>query len=141
MAEKSQYQTRQRLELVEYMRNHCDGWLCSRDIIDEPSLDIGEATVYRILNRLAEEGIIEKKSSENGRGALYRYCGTADCHGHIHLRCLVCDHTICLHSHELQQAEQVIGSELGFSVDESRSTLYGICSGCKKAGAEKGDSK
>jgi len=137
MSEKLQYQTRQRTELLDYMRNRSNDWLSSRELITEPSLSIGEATVYRILSKLTEEGLIEKKPSENGRGAVYRYCGTSSCHGHIHLRCIVCDNTICLHSNALEKAEQDIGSELGFSVDESRSTLFGICRGCKHAGGSK----
>ena len=133
MSEKTLYHTRQRSALLEYLKSKKDGWVSSREIIEEPSLEIGEATVYRMLTKLAEEGILEKKPAENGRGALYRYSGTADCHGHMHLRCLVCDNTFCLHSEELEKAEQDIGSKLGFSVDESKTTLYGVCSSCKHA--------
>lgn len=133
MSEKSLYHTRQRSALLEYLRSNKSGWVSSREIIEEPALDIGEATVYRMLTRLAEEGLLEKKPAENGRGSLYRYSGTADCHGHMHLRCLVCDNTFCLHSEELEKAERDIGSKLGFSVDESKTTLYGVCSSCRRA--------
>ena len=133
MSEKSLYHTRQRSALLEYLQKSRTGWFSSRDIIDEPSLDLGEATVYRMLSKLTDEGVLEKKAAENGRGSLYRFSGTADCHGHMHLRCLVCDNTFCLHSEELERAEQDIGSKLGFSVDESKTTLYGVCSSCKHA--------
>ena len=133
MSEKSLYHTKQRSALLEYLRSNRNGWVSSREIIEEPSLDIGEATVYRMLTRLTEEGLLEKKPAENGRGARYRCSETADCRGHMHLRCLVCDNTFCLHSDELEKAEQDIGSKLGFSVDESKTTLYGVCSSCKHA--------
>ena len=133
MSEKSQYHTRQRTLLLEYLTTTKKGWFSSRDIIDEPSLDLGEATVYRMLSKLTEEGLLEKKPADNGHGALYRCSETVDCHGHVHLRCLVCDNTFCLHSEELEKAEQDIGSKLGFSVDESKTTLYGVCSSCKHA--------
>lgn len=134
MPEKNQYQTRQRTELTEYMRRRGGEWISSRVIINDPSIGLGEATVYRILARLAEDGILEKKPSESGHGSLYRYSATSECRGHIHLRCLKCDSTICLHSDELLSAEQQIGSSLGFSVDESKSTLFGICRQCKNNG-------
>lgn len=131
MAEKGQYQTRQRAELIDFLQERSGEWISARDIIDCPEVKLGEATVYRMLTRLAEEGILEKRASESGRGALYRICSTTHCKGHLHLRCLVCDNTICLHSEALHRAEEDIGSRLGFSIDESRSTLYGVCSECK----------
>ncbi len=133
MSDKSQYHTRQRSLLIDFLQKTKSSWFSSREIIEEPSLDIGEATVYRILSKLTEEGLLEKKPAENGRGSLYRYSGTADCHGHMHLRCLVCDNTFCLHSDELEKAERDIGSKLGFSVDESKTTLYGVCCDCRRS--------
>ncbi len=137
MSEKKQYNTRQRAELIDYFRSESERWLSSRDIISDPKLDLSEATVYRMLTKLTEEGLIEKKPSENGRGAVYRFCGTADCHGHLHLRCLVCDSTICLQSNESRQIERSIGSEFDFSVDEERSTIYGVCRECKTSGGSR----
>ena len=50
----------------------------------------------------------------------------------MHLRCLHCNNTICADSDLLESVEQSLQSRLGFSVDDSHTTLYGVCGECRR---------
>ena len=87
-------------------------------------------TIYRVLDRLVEEGLIHKIVNVNG---VVNYAACATCshnhqhqHQHIHFSCRVC--------HELTCLNQVIPSfdlPIGFSKEETFFTVSGICNHCQ----------
>ena len=87
-------------------------------------------TIYRVLDRLVEEGLIHKIVNVNG---VVNYAACATCshnhqhqHQHIHFSCRVC--------HELTCLNQVIPSfdlPTGFSKEETFFTVSGICNHCQ----------
>jgi Fur family ferric uptake transcriptional regulator len=84
-------------------------------------------TIYRVLDRLVEEGLIHKIVNVNG---VVNYAACATCshnhqHQHIHFSCRVCNELTCLN--------QVIPSfdlPTGFSKEETFFTVSGICNNC-----------
>jgi Fur family ferric uptake transcriptional regulator len=85
-------------------------------------------TIYRVLDRLVEEGLIHKIVNVNG---VVNYAACATCshnhqHQHIHFSCRVCNELTCLN--------QVIPSfdlPTGFSKEETFFTVSGICNHCQ----------
>ena len=87
-------------------------------------------TIYRVLDRLVEEGLIHKIVNVNG---VVNYAACANCshnhqhqHQHIHFSCRVCNELTCLN--------QVIPSfdlPTGFSKEETFFTVSGICNHCQ----------
>lgn len=72
----------------------------SQDILeDRVKGQMDRVTIYRVLNRFCEDGIVHKFMSDEGKYyyALCRGC-TKDhhSHDHIHFRCLNCDKVECL---------------------------------------------
>lgn len=85
------------------------------------------STVYRNLERLAEDGLIEKESSPDG---IFRYSGREG-HGH-YLVCTQCHQRIRLHECPLLAIEEQLEEETGYSIDRHQLTLYGKCPVCRK---------
>ena len=72
----------------------------SQDILeDRVKGQMDRVTIYRVLNRFCEDGIVHKFMSDEGKFyyALCKSC-TKDhhAHNHIHFRCLNCDKVECL---------------------------------------------
>ena len=84
------------------------------------------STVYRNLERFAEDGLVEKETSPDG---VFRYAGKDD-HGH-YLVCTQCHNRVRLHECPLSAMEEKLEEETGFSIDRHQLTRYGICPACK----------
>jgi Fur family ferric uptake transcriptional regulator len=90
--------------------------------------NVGLATVYRNLGRLAEDGEIDSIRRPNGELA-YRACG----HGHHHhLICRECGKVVELHDCAIADWSRRIGAEHGFSGIEHQAELLGTCADCSR---------
>lgn len=88
--------------------------------------NVGLATVYRNLTRLAESGEIDAIRRPSGETA-YRACG--DGHHH-HLICRGCGRVVELHDCSLAEWGRRIGAEHGFEAVEHQAELTGVCRDC-----------
>ena len=122
----SQYKTRQRDEILRFFMEHQDGCFSAKDVYKQ--VNAGEATVFRTLNALAQEGILNKFTGDGG--AYYQYNRENACTDHIHLKCERCGrliHMDCTFIHELIRH---FCSEHGFTVDCGKTVIYGLCGDC-----------
>ena len=85
------------------------------------------STVYRNLERFADDGLIDKEISPDG---VFRY-SSQEGHGH-YLVCTQCHRKIRLHECPLSAIEEQLEEETGYSIDRPQLTLYGKCPICKK---------
>ena len=85
------------------------------------------STVYRNLERFADDGLIDKEISPDG---VFRY-SSREGHGH-YLVCTQCHRKIRLHECPLSAIEEQLEEETGYSIDRHQLTLYGKCPICKK---------
>lgn len=89
--------------------------------------DVGLATVYRNLARLADEGQIDAIRRPNGETA-YRACGSGH---HHHLTCRECGLVVELHDCTLAEWSRRIAAEHGFDAVEHQAELFGVCAACR----------
>lgn len=90
-------------------------------------------TIYRVLDRLLDDGLIHKIVNVNG---VVNYAACSSCnhdhehdHEHIHFSCRICGELTCL--------DQVIPSFAlpnGFRAEETFFTISGICGNCQDTG-------
>lgn len=96
-------------------------------------------TIYRVLDRLSEEGLIHKIVNVNGV-VNYAACNTCShtngekgeqtdshSHEHIHFSCRVCESLTCL-----DQTIPTFQLPAGFSSEETFFTVSGVCNNCKE---------
>jgi Fe2+ or Zn2+ uptake regulation protein len=73
--------------------------LCYEDFEKKLSGTMDKATIYRILQRFCDDGMVHKISGENGRTyyALCQHC-SAESHSdnHLHFHCLKCETILCI---------------------------------------------
>lgn len=95
--------------------------------IVESGEKVSLATVYRILQSLAGQGLVDAVYDEQGQ-ALYRMCTTQ--RHHHHLRCRSCGTAEELEADQVEKWAEQIGSRYGFTEIEHRVELSGLCPRC-----------
>jgi Fur family ferric uptake transcriptional regulator len=88
-----------------------------------------EATVYRTLEFLARQGLALASQVGSGRLA-YEGAGR----NHHHLVCRACGHTIEVAYSELENIYRQFRERIGFQVDPSPVTFFGLCTACSGTG-------
>ena len=129
--DRNNYNTKQRDEIVEFFSRHKGSCFTAKDIIISGEVSVGEATVYRTLTKLANQGVL-KRFSGDGSGACYQLMDEHKCSTHFHLKCDRCQKLIHMDCSFMTEMQQHIESSHGFTVDIGRTIIYGLCSECQK---------
>ena len=135
MRQIKSYKTKQKAEILAYMRKNLGSHLTAAQIaahLREGGSGVGLTTVYRQLEQLVQAGEVQKYQLEGQNAACFEYIGaeeSGDSHG-FHFKCDVCGELIHFQCKELQHAHQHMLADHGFSIDEVRTVFYGRCDRC-----------
>jgi len=88
---------------------------------------VGLTTVYRHLQLLADEGIIDALQAADGE-TVYRHC-RSDGHHH-HIVCRRCGTSAEVEGPEVEQWAEVVAQRLGYSEVTHTVEIFGVCSNC-----------
>lgn len=87
------------------------------------SMDIGLATVYRVLTQFEQAGILARRHFETGKAVFELNEGTH----HDHLVCLDCGRVEEFFDAKIEDRQHKIAQEKGFSLQDHALSLYGQC--------------
>lgn len=137
MTMKPKYKTKQREELLAYLKTVPGVHFTAADVCEyfkELGKPIGQATVYRQLESLVDEGIINKYNIDAGSPACFEYVEEKEHGGKVcfHAKCAQCGKLIHLHCEEILAIGSHLEEEHGFLLDPKRTVFYGICEECGK---------
>ena len=94
---------------------------------------IGRTTIYRHLDKLAENGVLRRYTTDGVSGACYQLAdGRQDCHRHLHLKCEGCGALLHLECGALGELQRHVLDAHAFSVNADKTVLYGKCRACIK---------
>ena len=135
--EKGAYRTKQREIILDYLKKCQDGHVTIDEVTDHLKNEgnrVGRTTIYRYMEKLADEGFLRKYYIEEGVGACYQYQGNSEsaCRSHFHLKCVKCGRLFHVSCDFLQQIEEHLYEHHHFLVDNSKTVLYGICEDCQR---------
>ena len=131
MKEKRRYSTKQKAIVMDFFYNHKQECFTAKDIILNDALHLGEATVYRLLSKLSNEGELKKFTGDKSNGATYQYNDGKRCNSHFHLKCLKCGELVHMNCSAMVNVGQHIEENHDFIVDNSKTIIYGFCKNCK----------
>ena len=131
-----QYTTKSKTQILEYVKNRHDKRFTAQEVHDHLSaedLKINLATVYRNLDRLADEGLLLRYKSMDMSSTAYQYVEQdQDCHNHLHLQCKDCGRIIHLECDFMHEIEEHLQAHHGFSIACKESVIVGLCADCQK---------
>lgn len=133
MNTSTSYKTKQRALVEGVLRENAGRHLTAEEVVDILALGgspVGRTTVYRCLERLIEEGSVQKYAAAAGESACYQYLADDGCHEHFHLKCTGCGRLIHIECKHIGELSRHIASEHGFKVDKLKTVLYGLCEEC-----------
>lgn len=121
--------TKQRKEILDLIQASA-GHMTADQIhskLKEHNVSIGIATVYRNLNVLYEEHLINRvRHPELG------YIYDKNVHDHYHFRCVRCNRIEDVDLEYQDKLHEIVENELGCKVERHDINFEGICSECLK---------
>ncbi len=140
MESRSQYKTKQREMLLGYLETVPGVHFTAGDVcayFRSRGAAIGQATVYRHLERLVDEGLVSKYVIDGSSPACFEYLGEdshADAAVCFHCKCVGCGALIHLHCEELEEIRDHLLDRHSFRLDPMRTVFYGLCERCAEGG-------
>lgn len=115
-----------RLKILEIFQNSKVRHLTAEDVYKvllNESMDIGLATVYRVLMQFEQAGLLHRNHFESGK-AIFELNEGAH---HDHLVCLDCGRVEEFYDESIEQRQHQIAQERGFVIAEHSLAIYGNC--------------
>ena len=133
------YETEQKKLLIALFRANPDRFYTVDEVAeiisgDSDDRSCGKSTVYRLVSRLCDEGVVVKHAREGSRKFYYQYVKGRECSDHLHLQCESCGRIIHLDDKVSTQVLREILICNGFSIDGARTLMAGVCAECRSAG-------
>ena len=132
----SNYKTKPRNIIIEYLKENADTRFTAKDIVSElnkGSEKVDRSTIYRNLERLCIEGTIVKYKESGVNATCYQYSEEhGACHSHIHAECEKCGRIFHLDNSIFADAEKRMKSEYGIDIDYGKTVIIGLCENCRK---------
>ena len=129
------YETKQSRLVDEFLKSHNSKHFSAEDVyfsLVSKGERIGRTTVYRQLDRLVENGKARKFFVGENEACCYQYNDADHCHNHYHLKCSGCGALIHTECEFLDKLASHIFSDHQFTLDGSKTVLYGTCKACAK---------
>ena len=89
-------------------------------------MDIGLATVYRVLTQFEQAGLLERHHFESGKAVFELNAG----HHHDHLVCVNCGSIVEFSDAAVERAQNAVYRRYGFKPVAHRMELKGLCPHC-----------
>lgn len=115
-----------RLKILDIFQNSAVRHLTAEDvykILLTENMDIGLATVYRVLMQFEQAGLLNRNHFETGKAIFELNEGSH----HDHLVCLDCGRVEEFFDEEIEVRQRSVAQERGFVIAEHALAIYGNC--------------
>ena len=123
------YNTKQKdliLEIVEKQKHD----FTIKDIYDSLNGSVGLTTIYRLIDKLIEDGLVNKYIDKNK--TYYQYLSKCEEENHFFLRCNMCGSLVHIDCDCIQDLSNHILKEHKFKPDKEHIIINGMCDKCLK---------
>lgn len=124
-----------RLKILEIFQTSEQRHMSAEDVYKHllaENMDIGLATVYRVLTQFEQAGLLSRNHFDNGKAVFELNQGSH----HDHLVCVTCGKVEEFYDAEIEKRQQKIAKERGFTLHEHALSLYGVCTKPNCAGRQ-----
>ena len=115
-----------RMKILEIFQGGSQRHMSAEDIyrvLLAERVDIGLATVYRVLMQFEQAGVLKRSNFESGKAVFELNAGEH----HDHLVCLTCGRVEEFFDAEIEKRQHKIAKEKGFTLEDHSLALYGVC--------------
>jgi len=118
-----------RLKILDIFRKSDERHLSAEDVyrfLIAENIDIGLATVYRVLTQFEQAGILSRSQFDGGKSIFELNDGDH----HDHLICTHCGSVTEFNDDEIEKRQHKIARDNGFTLESHAMVLYGVCKNC-----------
>ena len=119
-----------RIKILEFFHQNPGAHYSADDLymaLSKDGLDIGLATVYRVLTQFEQAGILLRNHFESGKAEGKAIFELNEGVHHDHLVCLDCGHVEEFVDPAIETRQREIATKLGFELQEHARAMYGSC--------------
>jgi Fur family ferric uptake transcriptional regulator len=130
-ASRSHRSTKQGAAIKDALQG-LDGFASAQDLyagLRTAGHGIGLSTVYRHLQQLAEQDLVDVIHRPDGE-TVYRYCGDRSAGHHHHLVCRVCGRTEEVQGRAVERWAAETAAKFGFVDVDHTVEVFGVCADC-----------
>ena len=121
-----------RLKILDIFRRSNVRHLSAEDVyraLIGEEIDIGLATVYRVLTQFEQAGILSRSQFDGGKAIFELNDGDH----HDHMVCTHCGKVVEFTNPEIEALQHKVADDHGFKIESHAMVLYGVCIGCEKS--------
>ncbi len=122
--------TEPRMKILEILKQAENRHLSAEDIYQillKANIEVGLATIYRVLTQFEQAGLIKKHKFEGDQAVFELDQGTH----HDHLVCCKCGRVEEFIDDVIEQRQQNIAEKAGFKMTDHALNIYGLCPNCQ----------
>lgn len=93
----------------------------------EHNVDVGIATVYRVMQQFEEAGVLSSSRFDTERVTYELNAG----HPHDHMVCITCGRVDEFHDAPMIARHKAVANQLGYILQRHALALYGVCPACQ----------
>lgn len=133
---RSQYKTRQKEDLLEFLSSIPGKHVTVADICEyfkSIGVEISTTTVYRHMESLTDEGLVNKYQFDRNSCACFEYINKEKhCHHPrcFHCKCSECGTLFHMNYEGFEDLANTVKQTHGFQIDPQRTVFYGLCKDC-----------
>ena len=123
-----------RLKILDIFRKSEERHLSAEDVyraLIGEQVEIGLATVYRVLTQFEEAGLLSRSQFDTGKAVFELNDGDH----HDHLVCTNCGKVVEFSDTDVERRQHKIAKDNGFILESHAMVLYGTCRECNAAAA------
>lgn len=120
-----------RLKILNLFETSDERHLSAEDVyrmMIAEDMDVGLATVYRVLTQFEQAGLLVRHHFESGKAVYELNQGKH----HDHLVCVKCGKVEEFFDPEIEKRQDEIAERHGFLIEDHAMYLYGVCVDCQK---------
>lgn len=120
-----------RMKILQLLENAHTHHLSAEDIyrmLVDSGEEIGLATVYRVLTQFEEAGLVVRHNFAEGHSVFELDSGAH----HDHLVCLKCGRVEEFVDAVIEERQQEVARQAGYTIADHSLNIYGTCAGCQK---------
>lgn len=124
------YNTEKKAKLLTFLKENAEKSYTVEEICEKILENgHGKSTVYRLVSRLCEDGVLRKILDESTGKISYGYLDCPRCHSDLHLKCRECGQLIHVDDKAFHAFEGSLFKSSGFIIDRG-ALIFGVCEAC-----------
>jgi Fur family transcriptional regulator, ferric uptake regulator len=115
-----------RLKILDLFQRSAERHLCAEDVyrlLLAEELDVGLATIYRVLTQFEQAGLLKRHHFESGKAVFELEKGDH----HDHIMCVDCGRVEEFFDPEIEARQNAVAAAKGFKVRDHAMYLYAEC--------------